>query len=142
MMDTNSEHKSSSRSHADADADAHAHSARKQWAWGFGHKVGKCIRGYLKGEAKVFQWTVRHGVPPSLCRLVFLTIKLLGLAAILYVSFWLAVYATVMWAFVKMAELGLIPDAMYVERNGWRSGHSGYGYYCGGCRIDDGVYDD
>lgn len=100
------------------------------------------MRGYLKGEAKVFQWAVGLGVPPIACRSILIAIKLVCMAAFLYASFWLAVYATAFWAFLKMAELGLIPDGTPEERNGWRSGHSGYGYYCGAYRVDADAFDD
>jgi hypothetical protein len=100
------------------------------------------MRGYLKGEAKVFQWAVSHGVPQIICRVVMVALKLLCLAAFLYASLWLALYAAAFWVFMKVAELGPIPDGMDEEENGWRSGHSGFGYYCGGYRVDAEAYDD
>lgn len=139
MMGTNSEPNSSSQS--GADPDAYIHSAQKEWAWGVGHKVGKFMRGYLKGEAKVFQWAAGHGVPQIFCRIVLLSLKLMFLATFLYTSFWLAIYATACWIFVKMAELDLIPDGMEEPQDGWRVGHSGYGDYIGEYRVDPGRFD-
>lgn len=101
------------------------------------------MRGYLRAEAKVFQWTVRHGVPVVICRLALLTVKLTILGTFLYASFWIAIYAAAFWFVMGMAELGLIEGASQGDDDdGWRGGHAGFGDYCGEYRVDAGRFDE
>ena len=114
---------------------------RPGFAFRAGQLMGMALRRYTAIERRLVIRCVGWGMHPALCRWTLRILKLGLVALALYVSFWIAVAIFGLWVFRGMAELGLIPTGATPEE-GWEHGHSGFGYYINGYRIDSGNDED
>jgi hypothetical protein len=100
-----------------------------------GRWAGRAWRGYARREARVLQWSVSKGVPAFFTLMLMWTLKLVALAAALYLMFWFA-FGTVL----VIAGLRIIANSdvdVGEPETEWRDGLSGYGLYDDkGVRID------
>ncbi|MCS3470100.1 hypothetical protein M2401_003850 [Pseudomonas sp. JUb42] len=106
-----------------------------------GRLAGEAVRRYLSVERVMKTWLISRGVNATVCTWVFLILKL-GLTGLaLYVSFWIAATLFGLWLLKEMAVAGLNSKATDTQE-GWDYGHSGFGYYINGYRVDPGRDDD
>ncbi|MBG58799.1 MAG: hypothetical protein CMK46_11025 [Porticoccus sp.] len=103
--------------------------------------LGRFWRGAAHREARAIHWLAAKGVPAQVVRLLFLGVKLVVLALLLYSMFWIAVLIILAWGVMRFAILaGLGSDHPEPE---WRTGPAGFGLYTyDGHRIDPHVHDD
>ncbi|MBX8554323.1 DUF3742 family protein [Pseudomonas cichorii] len=117
-------------------------SASKTRPWRLGFFLGWMLRGYRRCESRFHEWLNSKGINAVACQVVLWSIKLICLAAFLYVSYWLVIGAVVCWVLKGLADLNTPVVKVKNNENGWRYGHEGFGYYCGAYRIDSGAHDD
>lgn len=67
-----------------------ATTAKPGFAHRFGHAVGTVIGRFLAFEPRLARAFRRRGLPPVLVKLLFWSVKLAVIAALLYVAFWVA----------------------------------------------------
>lgn len=108
-----------------------------------GRFAGAVLRRYLSIERVMKSWLIGKGVNTIVCTWGFLILKLGFAGLAVYVSFWIAATIFGLWVLKAMAEAGLDSEATdTAPQEGWEYGHSGFGYYINGYRVDPGRNDD
>ncbi|WP_193073477.1 DUF3742 family protein [Pseudomonas sp. FME51] len=106
----------------------------------FGRWLGRRWSGFVRSERRLAAWLVNLGVSKTVANTLLWVPKLVFLAALLYVAFWLTILLVaaviVSWA----AHERRTPDDE--DSAEWRIGFSGYGLYRGETRVDAGLSDD
>lgn len=100
-----------------------------------GRWTGRAWRGYVRRESAMLQWGANKGVPAFVVSMLLWTLKLVVLAAALYLGFWIMFAAVLVIAGLRIiANSDVDVDEAEPE---WRDGLSGYGLYDDkGVRID------
>lgn len=78
--------------------------AKPGFAHRFGHAVGTVIRRFLAFEPRLARAFRRCGLPPVLVKLLFWSIKLAVIAALLYVAFWAAIFVAGLFILAAIGE--------------------------------------
>ncbi|WP_307941990.1 DUF3742 family protein [Pseudomonas mosselii] len=97
--------------------------------------AGRAWCAYLKHEKALTRWCVVRGVPALCVTLCIWVIKLIAMGVALYFMFWIAFFAALAIAAMRILANGATgPEEPASE---WRDGLSGYGLYDSkGFRID------
>lgn len=106
----------------------------------FGSWLGRAWRAYADCVRRVASWFVARGVPTGVAIALLWIVKLVVLAILFYVVFWLAL----LLLFVAAVALGIQhADGQSPQpESKWTDGPAGFGLYKDGYRIDPHVYDD
>lgn len=117
--------------------------AKPGFAHRFGHVVGAGVGRFLALEPRLARAFRRRGLPPVLVKLLFWSVKLAVIAALLYVAFWAAIFVAGLFllAAIRNSDILATHSGSDSDEDGWRFGHQGHGYYCGEYRIDSGRFD-
>ncbi|HGX3311230.1 TPA: DUF3742 family protein [Pseudomonas aeruginosa] len=78
----------------------------------FGRWLGRGWRGYVRREGQAVAWLAARGVPKALAKALSWAVKLVLVAALLYVSFWIALLC------VGLAVAAWGGSALYDEAEG------------------------
>lgn len=106
----------------------------------FGQSLGRGWHSYRRTELRLTDWFVSKGIPAAVAMALLWAIKLGVLALLLYVAFWLALFALFMIAAARIASSHAADGQPETE---WRNGPAGFGLYTyDGFRIDPHVADD
>jgi len=108
--------------------------ARSSTAERLGHRIGRGLRAYARGERRMLTWLASKGMPKAGATALLWGIKLLVLGCLLYIAFWLFLLAVFAFAGAWAAK-GADWDEPATE---WRTGPAGFGQYRGDVRIDIG----
>ncbi|QPO22001.1 DUF3742 family protein [Pseudomonas sp. Y39-6] len=115
---------------------------KKGFAHRAGYRLGRLLRASTRREALIVKWLAVKGVPSVVTATIIWTVKLLLLGALLYFTFWVALFYAILLFVGALQSWGLIlPNAMKND-DGWRNGASGYGDYSGDFRVDAGRFDE
>lgn len=115
---------------------------KKGFAHRVGYRLGSLLRAYTRRETLIVKWLEVRGVPSAITATMIWIVKLLLLGALLYFTFWAALFYAILVFVGVLQSRGLIfPDAMKND-DGWRHGASGYGDYSGDFRVDAGRFDE
>jgi len=105
-----------------------------------GRWLGRVWRGVAHREVRAIDWLAARRVPARVGQLLFLGLKLIVLALLLYSMFWIAVLIVLALGVMKFAGMTDLGDHPEPE---WRTGPAGFGLYThDGHRIDPRVHDD
>lgn len=108
-----------------------------------GYRLGGILRAYARREAQLKHCLVGKGIPKIITVTMLWVAKLLLLGALLYFTFWAALFYTILIFVGALHSWGFVfPDAGLKGDDGWRHGASGYGDYSGDFRVDAGRFDD
>jgi len=103
----------------------------------FGCWLGRCWRGYVRGERRVSAWLVAKGVPVGVAAALVWVVKLMVLGVLLYVAFWLALLLFFVVAVGWAASNSDQDDDIWMKEDELRYGEAGFGIYTAdGHRID------
>ncbi|MFK1437614.1 DUF3742 family protein [Pseudomonas aeruginosa] len=74
-------------------------------------RIGRCLgrgwRGYARGEGRVVGWLAAHAVPATMAKALAWVFRLLVVAGLLYVSFWVALLGIALAAVAVRGEAHL-----------------------------------
>ncbi|MCD9007487.1 DUF3742 family protein [Luteimonas sp. XNQY3] len=96
------------------------HNAR--WPVRLGRRTGRVWGAYLRGEHQVARWLLARGWSSALAWGLLWSVKLVLLAALFYVAFWLAL------ALALFLIAPYVGHALYAGTQ-WRYGPYGFGLY-------------
>jgi hypothetical protein len=91
-----------------------------------GRWLGRAWRGFVRQEARAFQWLASKRLPADVGRLLSWILKLAVFGLLLYAAVWLALLLSLA---VLAAWLAQKVDRGDEKGPEWREGHSGFGLY-------------
>lgn len=113
----------------------------------FGHAVGAGVGRFLALEPRLAYTFRRRGLPPVLVKILFWSVKLAVIAALLYVAFWAAIFVAGLFILAALGDGMKGKGRSFFGQNQeedkyqpaavWRDGREGYGYYIGNLKYDD-----
>ncbi len=106
-----------------------------------GRAFGRGWRAYARGERRASNWLMCKGVPVGGAVVLVWAVKLAALGALLYTTFWLALFLVCVMVVAWMARNADLSEELPEPE--WRNGPAGFGLYTyDGFRIDPHVEDD
>lgn len=81
-----------------------ATTAKPGFAHRFGHAVGTVIGRFLAFEPRLARAFRRRGLPPVLVKLLFWSVKLAVIAALIYVAYWVAIFVGMLFILAAIGE--------------------------------------
>lgn len=85
-----------------------------------GHVCGKAFRRYLSAETKLVGWLLSKRVPVSLCELVTCSTRLLLLATVGFLLFWVAMTVGGIWLLKMCLKRNPVP--VHIVNDRWFDG--------------------
>lgn len=115
---------------------------KKGFAHRVGYRLGWFLRAYTRRETLIGRWLKMKGIPSVITITMIWIVKLLLLGALLYFTFWAALFYAILVFVGALQRWGLIFPETRKNDDGWRHGASGYGDYSGDFRVDAGRFDE
>lgn len=106
-----------------------------------GFALGRTFNKLVSVEKWISRKVARAGVPLVFARVLSFAVALVGMAALLYISFWIAILAAAALVISAVAQ-GFSADVLEdYEPTGpvYEMGPQGFGQYQNGYRIDSGA---
>ncbi|MCO8163905.1 DUF3742 family protein [Pseudomonas sp. 21LCFQ010] len=84
--------------------------SKRKGCWRIGYLAGTSFSNYRKAESAASQWLMLRGLPKLICRSAVLIVRMLIVAALIYLSYWLA------WGvFIFLGIKGVLEGRSHVE---------------------------
>lgn len=111
------------------------------FAYRLGYRLGRLQGACRRIETTLVGWFQKKGIPPMATRPLCWIVNLAVAGLLLYLAFWVALFVLGALAIAAAAVIAPDQEKPAGDNDGWQYGHSGFGYYINGYRIDSDTVD-